>query len=123
MEYDHVHMERDTMDVMEEPHVEDKYEENCDLYVFVNGYDIEYIGQALVLKAEEEDSSMGEIVEDMWLGSSRFVYLSKYWIYEYISEMKIQVYINIDHLGRILFDTSFIGKSCDKEDKSKMHFI
>ena len=27
MEYDHVHMVGDTLDVMEEPHVEDKHEE------------------------------------------------------------------------------------------------
>ena len=81
--------------------------------MFVKGYDI---FQALVLKNYVEDPTMGEIIEDMSLGSaSRCDYLSNNWIYEYIIDMDIQGYTNISHLGRRFFDTSFIGKSSEQE--------
>ena len=67
---------------------------------------------------------MGEIVEDKSReSSSRCAYLSKDWVDEYITEMEIKGCTILSHLSRRLFDTSFIGKFNDQEEKSKMHDI
>ena len=44
MENDHVHMVGDTSDVMEEPHVEDKHEEDEKSQVLVKSHDEEDFG-------------------------------------------------------------------------------
>ena len=44
MENDHVHMLGETLDVLEEPHVEDKHEEGAYLQMLVKSYDEENIG-------------------------------------------------------------------------------
>ena len=54
------------------------HEDNSDLQVFVKGGDSEDIGQALVLRNEEEGSTMKEVVEEKSFGSTRrCFYLSK----------------------------------------------
>ena len=67
---------------------------------------------------------MGDIVEDNLSGSTKkCAYLSKDWVDEYITEMEIQGYTNLAHLGRRFIDTPFIGKSCQKKEQSKMDVI
>ena len=48
MENDHVHMVGGTLDVLEEPQVENKHEEGTDLQMLEVSYDEENLGQALI---------------------------------------------------------------------------
>ena len=49
IEDDYFHMEDDIVEVMKEPHVEDKQDESSDSQVLVKGDAIEYLGQKIEL--------------------------------------------------------------------------
>ena len=97
----------ETLDVLEEPHVEDKHEEGTNLQMLVKIYDGENLGQAFI-EIEMKDEvflDTGNMAEDIPIESTRKkYYLFMDWVDKYITEIEDQGCTRIACISRGLFD-------------------
>ena len=98
MEYGHFHMVYDIVEVMKEPHVEDKHEESSDLQVLLKGDAIEYLGQTFELLHQYIQEGL------IFRYASKGTYLSRDWIDKYLTEMEVQGCISFSCIYREFFD-------------------
>ena len=89
------------LDVMDEPHVEDKHEEDAYLQLLVKSHDEKYFGQALAgfEKKYEESLDMEKVVENMTIELARkcdCIFMD--WVDIFITKIEAQGCTSLPHI-------------------------